>query len=374
MTILSTSYSKTPEFDDPQDWLKKISFYTGILEQLSRQNEVISIERINYEGEYKQNDVDYRFIRLKNKTVLFPWRMHRIIKKMKPDVVMINGFIFPLQIIQLRLKLGKGVKIIVINRAEKPSSGFRKILQRLADRYVHAYLFTSNEMGAEWTSQGIIADKKKIAGIIGASSSFFCMSKEKALAKTNAAGHPVFLWVGRLDNNKDPMTVLKAFGQFINHRPSAKLYMIYQTEELKREIDHLCEMDSNLQKAVTMVGSVAHEELQFWYNSADFIISGSHYEGSGVAVCEAMSCGCVPVVTDIQSFRKMTGPGKCGLLYEPGNEKELLAALLQTHELDLEKEKEKTMRQFNEELSFEAIARKINGIIATLSIEQAASK
>ena len=83
--------------------------------------------------------------------------------------------------------------------------------------------------------------------------------------------------------------------------------------------------------------------MQLWYNSADFIISGSHYEGSGVAVTEAMSCGCIPVVTDIPSFRSMTGQGKCGLLFKPGNEQDLLAALLKTKEMDMEIEKSKSV-------------------------------
>ncbi|HEY6504012.1 MAG TPA: glycosyltransferase, partial [Chitinophagaceae bacterium] len=115
--------------------------------------------------------------------------------------------------------------------------------------------------------------------------------------------------------------------------------------------------------AVILIGKVDHQQMQDWYNSADFIISGSHYEGSGIAVCEAMSCGCIPVVTNILSFRGMTGQGKCGLLYEPGKDKELLAALLSTGKMDVEKERAKVLAQFNEELSFGAIAGKINKII-----------
>ena len=111
--------------------------------------------------------------------------------------------------------------------------------------------------------------------------------------------------------------------------------------------------------------------MQYWYSSADFIISASHYEGSGVAVCEAMSCGCIPILTNIQSFRKMTGPGpqgsvsKCGLLYEPGDDEGLLKILLQTDTLNMEEERNKVLQQFNTELSFEAIAKKINAIINT---------
>ena len=364
MKLIFTSYTSTPEYSQPELWLKRIEGYTGILESLSRNNKVIGIERINYEGEYEKKGVHYFFTRLKKKTVRFPFGMHRLVKGFQPDVVFINGFIFPLQIIQLRLKLGRSVKIFILHRAEKPFNGFRKYLQKQADKCVNGYLFTSSEFGNEWLQKGIISSCHKIHEVIQASSSFHPEDKAIARASLSVAGAPVFLWVGRLDANKDPITVIKAFIDFLSFQPSARLYMIYQADELLGQARDLISLNKKAKEAIRLIGQIPHEQLQSWYSSADFIISGSHYEGSGVAVSEAMSCGCIPVVTDISSFRRMTGPGKCGLLYKPGNDKELLKTLMQTNELDRELERERVLKQFGNELSFEAIARKINGVIA----------
>jgi len=361
MKIISTGYIKTAEFDNPNDWLKRISFYTGILEELAKQHEVISIERINYEGVHQQKGVTYYFIRLKRKVVLFPWRMHRFIKKQNPDVVLVHGFIFPLQIIQLGWVLGKEVKIMVQNHAEKPSSGIRKFLQRIADRYISAYLFTSNEMGIEWVKKGIIGREEKIAEVMEVSADFSAL--EKRIDNTSIPGSPVFLWVGRLNANKDPQTVVKAFIRFLAFQPLAKLYMIYQVEELLQQVREMINSSDKAGEAIKLIGQIPNWQLQEWYCKADFFISGSHYESGGVAVCEAMSCGCIPLLTDILSFRKMTGSGKCGLLYEPGNDKALLNILLQTQKMDLQKEKTRVLQQFKEELSFEAIAGKINQVL-----------
>ncbi|HMI79394.1 MAG TPA: glycosyltransferase family 4 protein [Ferruginibacter sp.] len=362
MKLIFTSYVSTSEYYEPREWLKRIDAYTGILESLSSDHTVIGIERINYEGEYEQNAVQYFFIRLNRKTTLFPFRMHRLVKRLQPDIVFINGLIFPLQVIQLRLKLGRRIKIIVIHRSEKPFKGIKKYLQRLADKAVSAYLFTSSEFEEQWIENGNI-DQKKIHEVIHASSVFCRTDTAAARSGLSIDGSPVFLWVGRLNANKDPLTVIKGFTAFLSFQPTAKLYMIYQTEELLPEVSNLIEQDGKAMQSISLVGKIPHQQLQAWYSSADFIISGSHYEGGGISVCEAMSCGCVPVVTDIISFRKMTGPGKCGLLYEPGNDAALLKALSQTRELDLEEERRKTLQQFNEELSFEAIAKKINRVI-----------
>ena len=358
MKIVFTSYISSLEYYDPESWLKRIKGYNGILESLSKTDTVISFERINYEGLYEQNGVQYRFINFKKKISFFPSRMHQQIKKLQPDVVVVHGLHFPLQVIQLRLALGKKVKIIGQHHAEKPFAGIKKILQRWADRSIDAYLFTSKEMGLDW--HGIINDKKKIVEVMEASSAFHPVARDFALSKTKAQGKPVFLWVGRLDANKDPVTVVSAFLQFAKQRPEARLYMIYHTDDLKYELEKIITEANNSEDKVVFVGKLPHEEMENWFNSADFIISGSHYEGSGVAVCEAMSCGCIPVLTDIKSFRKITGRGKCGFLYQVGNEKELLSILTQTSQLDLQKEKSKVLQQFREELSFDAIARGIH--------------
>jgi glycosyltransferase involved in cell wall biosynthesis len=357
MKIVSIGYSKTEEFSDPVKWLERISFYTGLLEALAKQHHVTSIERINYEGQLKQNDVDYHFINLKSKVVRFPWRMHRLIKKMEPDVVFVNGFIFPLQIIQLRWKLGRWVKIIILHRSEKPASGLKKWFQKIANKKVDGFLFSSLEFGKDW--KGII-DQQNIHEIVQASSSFQPGDKNKARELFSIKGSPVFIWVGNLDKNKDPLTLIRAFKEYLSFHPQAVLYIIHQSDELISECKELIGTNENIK----LVGKVEHNKLESWYNTADFFISTSHYEGNGIAALEAMSCGCIPILSNIISFRRMTGPGKCGSLFKPGNADDLLMVLIETNELDKDAEKEKVLQHFRNELSFEAIARKIDKVIS----------
>lgn len=363
MKIVSTSYINTPEYTDPEKWLERISFYTGLLEELAKRFEVESIEQINYSGELKKNGVNYHFLNFKKHQLYFPLALHGYIKKLNPDVVFVNGFVFPLQIIQLRKTLGRKVKIIVLHRAEKPFTGLRRLLQKVADSSVNGYLFVSYEFGEEWIKKGIIQDKKKIHEVMQSSSSFQPGNREFAKRSFTITGDPVFLWVGRLDRNKDPVTVIKAFKKYLSVRPTARLYMIYQSERILAEVkETIAESNDGIQ----LIGKIDHRQLQTWYVAADFFISGSHYEGSGIAACEAMSCGCIPVLTNIISFRRMTGPGKCGLLYEPGNAGHLLSALIKTNEMNIDNEKEKTLTQFRTELSFEALSKKIETAINSI--------
>jgi len=361
MKLLFTSYVSTPEYNEPVEWLRRIEGFTGILDALSEDHDVTSIERINYEGEYRQNGVRYIFVRQAAKTVRFPFRMHRLIKTIRPDVVFVNGFIFPLQIIQLRMKLGKRPKIIVINQAEKPFDGIKGYIQKQADKCVDAHLFASAGFGEQWTRKKNISTQEKIHEILHGSSVFKPGNKEEARKKLGITGSPIFLFVGRLDVNKDPLTVIKAFIEFLKCQPQAELYMIYHTEDLLKNVDELI----GTVKSIKLIGRVPHSELQDWYAASDFVVSGSHYEGGGIAICEAMSCGCIPLLTNIISFRGMTG-GNCGLFYEAGNEQELLKILLQTRDMDRDKERTRVLEQFERELSFAAIGKKINSLITSL--------
>lgn len=365
MKFVFASYVFTKEYNRPGAWIDRIKAYTGIQEALAKNSQVISIEQIDYEGEYAKDGVQYYFRRFTKLGLLFPRKLHGFIKSQKPDVVVIQSLHFPLQIIQLRFRLGRKVKIIIQNHAEKPFNGLKKYLQKLADRYTDAYLFASHDMGAGWVETGNLNSIQKIHEVMEVSSVFSPIDKTKAKQKTGIADGLIFLWVGRLNDNKDPLTVVKAFLKFAATQPLARLYMIYHTEELLVEIQQL--LDQSPQKnQVILVGRVPHLDLQYWYNSADIILSGSYYEGSGTAVCEAMSCGCMPVVTDIFSFRMITDNGRCGLLYNPGDEAGLLAALLETQQMDIKEKQTTSLEYFRSNLSFEAIAGHIQEIANSL--------
>jgi glycosyltransferase involved in cell wall biosynthesis len=365
MLYVSISYSYSPDFNTPESWFKRIASYAGIFECLAKENNVISIKQINYEGEASHNGVDYKFVNLNRKKTHFPLQINRYIKSLNPDVVIVQGLHNPIQLILLRAILNKKTKIIAHHHAEKPLPGIKKYAQKWADKYIDAYLFASMDLGLDWVTKGNISSSKKIHEVMEVSSNFYPVEKVLAKQKTCASGNPVFLWVGRLNDNKDPLNVVKAFLKYLKINPAARLYMIYHTDELLSAIKILRENDPD-ENSIVLIGKVPHDDLLYWYNSADFLISGSHYEGSGTAVCEAMSCGCVPVVTDIFSFRMITDNGKCGLLYEAGNEAALLDVLMQTNVINIKEKQELSLKYFDEKLSFQAIAKQIDEIVKEL--------
>lgn len=366
MQFVSITYTRKAQFNDPMAWLHRVRGYAGLLEALAQKDAVISIDRINYTGDVTVGNVRHIFPDTGTSRLSSAWRLNRLARRLNPDIVLIQGMIFPIQTILLRLQLGRRTKIIVQNHAEKAGTGRLKLMQRLADPVVDAYLFTAKEMGDEWLKQSIIRQPQKIREVMEASSVFSPGDPLLARTHLNIDGTPLFLWVGRLDNNKDPLTVITAFLNFTEQSPGARLYMLFHTRDLLPNIEALLNTTPRAREKVFLIGQKSHDEIQDWFHAADYIISGSHYEGGGIAVCEAMSCGCIPILTDILSFRMMTGNGACGILYTPGDSAALTNALHQITSKPIQEEKEKTIRQFKKQLSFEAIAATIHDIAASL--------
>lgn len=365
MTYVFVSFAYLPDLDSPEKWFERTAVYSGVLECLSKENTVHNIIRINYQGKCERNGVVTHFVNFGKSKPYIPFRFIGYIKNLNPDILFIQGLHQPLQLISSALLLSGRTRIIVQHHAEKPFTGVKKYIQRLSGHFINAYLFASASMGIEWVNKGNIASAKKIYEVMEVSTRFYPLKKAPAKLKTGAEGAPLFLWVGRLNANKDPLTVVKAFIKFAERKPDARLYMIYHTEELLAHLKGLIE-SSPVKNSIILVGKVPHDDLLYWFNSADFFISGSHYEGSGTALCEAMACGCIPVVTDIFSFRRITDDGKCGILYEAGNEEALLEALIQTQKLDAEEQRNRSLSFFYRNLSFEAIASKIRQVAASL--------
>lgn len=363
MKFVFLSYTYAAGFSTAESWLQRIEMYAGVYEWLAKTNTVEAIHQIDYTGEHVDKGVRYHFVDFRAENRYFPGKLHRFVQNLNPDVVVVHGLHQPLQLIQLRLVLPGRVRVMVQHHAEKPFRGFKKYLQRIAGYCADAFLFTSTALGQDWIAEGNLPKGTKIYEVMEISSVFYPVEKHIARAKTGAQGDLVFLWVGRLNENKDPLNVVSAFLKFVTFQPSARLYMIYHTEELLSAVTALLRGHEH---TVTLIGRLSHGDLLYWFNSADFLLSGSFYEGGGTAVCEAMSCGCVPVVTDIPTFRMVTDQGKCGILYEAGNESALLEALMQAVRIDPEEKKRLCLEYYRAELSFEAIAAKFDQIAASL--------
>src|SRR5205814_7274445 len=116
--------------------------------------------------------------------------------------------------------------------------------------------------------------------------------RNEARKLTNINGGPVFLWVGRFHKQIDPLTVLDGFDILVQNFSSASLYMIHTGHQLFSEVKKKIEDSEILKQRVHLLGKINRRKIKMYYDSSDYFVAGSHYEGSVYALSEALSCGC----------------------------------------------------------------------------------
>ncbi|MFT3909385.1 MAG: hypothetical protein QM737_08180 [Ferruginibacter sp.] len=198
LKVIDLVYYSHNDHDKPQEVLKIHAPATGFAAFIKDKVAIQFVKHLNYEGEERINDIKYTFFKTRNTSWYIPFKTHRYIKGQQPDIVIVEGLIFPLQLIMLKWKLGKRTKIIAQHHGEKPFAGIKGSLQKLADKFISTYLFTSKDNASAWINKKIIKDASKCREVLEASTYFTKQDKRTCQDKCGMSGNYNFLWVGTL--------------------------------------------------------------------------------------------------------------------------------------------------------------------------------
>ncbi len=330
----------------------------GYMDFLPEEWDTYLLKFLQKQGTFHQGRIQFNFFKGNASPLWIPFKANKFIAKLRPELVLFHGMIYPLQLLMLRRRIGKHARIIVQHHAELPASGIKGRLQRLAANCIDAYIFSAKELSDPWVKAGIIP-ASKVFEVMEGSTHLQRIDKEVARQHLQLPQNPILLWVGRLNANKDPLTILQGFEKFLQQGSNAKLYMVFQDNELLPLVQQTITDSALLRDAVVLIGKVDKEQMAYWYSAADVYVSGSRSEGSGYALIEAMSCGCIPVVTDIPAFRKITAGGSAGLLFNCGDAEALFQLLCRLERINKDQLVNDVLIQFEKELSFKAIARQL---------------
>lgn len=328
-------------------------------------SQVTVVQRFRHDETVTADGVSYRLVRDVLPPQLSRWqiplRFHREVAALagasRTAVVHFNGLLFPLQLRALRRVLPRDTALVAQHHAEKPWRGLLRNLQASGLRAADAFLFAAGEAAAPWRSASLIQRRQRVFEVMEGSTHFRRGDHDASRARTGLHGDPVVLWVGRLNANKDPLTVLEGFERALPAIPAARLYMVFSEDPLLPEVRSRIQRCPALRSSVSLLGTVPHAAMEDLYNSADYFVSGSHYEGSGYALAEAMACGVVPVVTDIPAFRTMTGGGSLGACWRAGDAQAFAVALQRVWRERRRDQALAVTRHFADRLSYPAIAR-----------------
>lgn len=137
------------------------------------------------------------------------------------------------------------------------------------------------------------------------------------------ANEQIVLYVGRFDPRKGIETLVRACAQSQAHAQGKLRLLIVGGSHCDRldgfehnRIEQIVQA-VGLAKRTMFVGRVEHQELAFYYSSANVCVVPSHYEPFGLVAIEAMACGIPIVASNIGGLRFSVVSGQTGLLVPP---------------------------------------------------------
>ncbi|MEN9685138.1 MAG: hypothetical protein RLZZ28_924, partial [Bacteroidota bacterium] len=274
MKIIDLTFFVNKEYLTPQDMLEAQQSSYGYIPWLDKKKELILVKHWNRSSVKLLKNIPIYIFKAGSNRFSIPWDTLIFLIKQQPEILIIQGFGFPWQLRLVRTILPKKCKILLQHHGELPSGMPGLFWQRSFLRLADGYLFTSLGNTTAWIEQRIIRDISKCHRLLEGSVYLTPGDKEKSRKKLGIPEGIVFLWVGRLNENKDPVTVLKGFNGLLQSGTVAVLYMIYQTEELLSEVQLLISQHALLQSTVILVGKIQHANMADWYHAADIYLSG----------------------------------------------------------------------------------------------------
>jgi glycosyltransferase involved in cell wall biosynthesis len=295
----------------------------------------------------RHNGVSWEFVYVESRAA---WRVAIAVRKLRPDVVHVNGLLTSRPAIAIRVLCGRRPRIVMQHHGEPPGTGKTARAQRFVRRLVNGYLFTGAAGQAEtWRDAGVLTATTPTFDVLESSADLRALPQAPARSTTGMVGTPAMVWVGRLIDGKDPITVLRAFEQ-LGSDHGAHLWMIYSDATMELAVRELIGSSELLRERVHLVGYVPHDQMAAWLSAADIIISTSHSEGSGYALIEALACGCTPVVTDIAPHQAIVG--SLGRTFPPGDVESCSNALSDVTIVD----RDRVVDDFHKRLSWPVVA------------------
>ncbi|MBI4546085.1 MAG: glycosyltransferase family 4 protein [Gemmatimonadetes bacterium] len=336
---------------------------------------VTVVQAASHDAAFDRQGVAFHFLReltvLEGALSAHQWarlpsaRFRGLLRSLQPDLLHLHSLSFPLAARPLGRALPR-VPLLVQDHSDRPPPRWRRALHRWGLSRIDGAAFTARALAHPLTAAGVLPRGIPIFEILETSTRFAPGDTDAARAATGLYGNPCMVWVGRLNRDKDPMTVLTAVALAAQRLPDLHLWCCYTEAPLLPQVRERLAADPGLARRVHLLGAVPHESVQELCRAADFFVSASQREGSSFALLEALACGTTPLVADIPTARRITDNGAVGALFPPRDAAALASAILRFAARQPAELRAAARAHFERRLSFEALGRQLRSAYTSL--------
>lgn len=216
--------------------------------------------------------------------------------------------------------------LLPVRRSRDPRNHLRRLATRLLYRWTDAVIAVSEDV-ADKVREFVELDAAKLHTIVNRIDvdSFRTAPPRRDLAASLGleSGHKVVLTVGRIMPPKGHTHLIAAMGRLAGTHPEIRL-LLAGDGDLREELEAKCAA-MGLSGRICFLGS--RPDVADLLALADIFVLPSLWEGTSLALLEAMAAAKPIVATDIPGNAAVLGSPPCGLLVPPADSEALAKAI-----------------------------------------------
>jgi sugar transferase (PEP-CTERM/EpsH1 system associated) len=254
---------------------------------------------------------------------LLPFKIAKIVKRIKPDIVHTRNWAAIDGVIGARLA---GVKSVIHGEHGREASdltganAIRKKIRKALSPWISRFVTVSEEL-KRWLVHDVGIPEEKVIQIInGVDTKRFKPQESKRMFKKKFRFDEdsfIIGVVGRLDLVKDHDTILNAFRLFCSRNKNIKVKVIVIGTGPHEEKLRMRAKEMNISDNVMFLGD--KDDVPQYYNCMDIYILSSIAEGISNTILEAMACGLPVIATHIGGTPELIDDNETGFLFSPGD-------------------------------------------------------
>lgn len=318
-------------------------FGHGHIKLLNRVKEVLGDNAHPYDDElmFDVKSRSFHGFTEGGKQIPLPLGLWKRIKKVKPDVLITEGFFQWTPLVQLyglihHIPVFMGYERTM--HTERNNSKLKTWIRKIQDRFIEGYLVNGSETRKYLECIGVASEKIHIGGMSADSEGLrtaiaaFAEEKRNDFKKKFQNGYGIlYLFTGKLIERKGILPLLDAWMKHVEMYSNDCLVVVGDGELFDE-----CKRIYGAVASIHLEGGVPYEDIYKYYAIADVYFLPTIEDNWSLVVPEAMACG-LPVATSIYNgcHVELIHEGENGITFDTFNKDSMVNALGYFHHHDL---------------------------------------
>ena len=275
------------------------------------------------------------------KQIPLPLDLWKRIRRIKPDVLITEGFFQWTPIVQLYGLLHQIPVFMGYERTlytERNNSKLKSWIRKMQDKFIKGYLVNGSETKKYLESIGVASEKIHIGGMSADSEGLrkaieaFPEEEKKVFKGKFLKGNGIlYLFTGKMIERKGILPLLAAWMKHIEAYPNDNLLVVGDGE-----LFDVCKRKYGGVASIHLEGGVPYDDIYKYYAIADVYFLPTIEDNWSLVIPEAMACG-LPVATSIYNgcHVELIHEGENGITFDTFNQDSMVKALEYFHHHDL---------------------------------------